>query len=181
MKRMSMATMVPRPRRRVLNESDMYRELPPPRPIATHVMCLWTRRGPPADRVLPDGCVDIVWTGESLIVAGPATQAVVPEIPANATKIGVRFRTGAAARALGLPAADLRDETVPLEAIWGARGRELTERAAEASGAPERLGLLSSAVADAPAPDPLVRAAVRGLARPRTRVAALCRSLAISE
>ena len=173
--------MIPRPRRRVLNESDMYRELPPPPPIAAHVMCLWTRDGPAADRVLPDGCADIVWTGEQLLVAGPATRAVVPQVPVDATKLGIRFRTGAAAQALGLPAAELRDESVALEEIWGARGRELSERAADAPSAQDRLRLLSSAVADVPAPDPLVRAAVRELAGPRARVAELCRSLFISE
>src|SRR3954470_4945921 len=104
MKRMSMATMVAQPCRRVLNESDMYRELPPPPPIAAHVMCLWTREGPAAGRVLPDGCADIVWTGERLLVAGPATRSVVPQVSADATKVGIRFRTGAAAQALGLPA-----------------------------------------------------------------------------
>ena len=173
--------MVPQPRRPVLNESDMYRELPPPPPIAGHVMCLWTRHGAPAARVLPDACADIVWTGDTLIVAGPATQATVPKVRAAATKVGVRFRTGAAAGALGLPAAELRDETVGLEEIWGARGRELAERVTEAGGTRERLKLMSSAVADAPAPDPLVRAAVRDLAHPRTRVAELGKSLAISE
>jgi AraC-like DNA-binding protein len=173
--------MVPRPRRPVLNESDMYRELPPPPQIAAHVTCLWTRQGAPAGRVLPDGCVDIVWTGEGLIVAGPATRAMVPEVSAAATKVGIRFRTGAAAQALGLPAAELRDEMVALEEIWGARGRELSERAAEARGASERLELLSAAVADTPAPDPSVRTAVRELALPRTRVAELCNSLYISE
>lgn len=159
----------------------MYRELPPPPPIAAHVTCLWTRDGPAAGRVLPDGCVDIVWTGERLIVAGPATRAVVPEVSADATKVGVRFRTGAAANALGLPAAELRDESVALEDVWGVRGRELSERAAEAASTAERLGLLASAMGDAPAPDPLVRAAVRDLADPRARVAELSRSLFISE
>lgn len=176
-----MATMVAHGRRRVLNESDMYRELPPPPPIAEHVMCLWTRHGPGADRVLPDGCADIVWTGERLIVAGPATRAVVPRVAVDATKLGIRFRTGAAANALGLPAAELRDESVGVEEIWGARGRELSERVTEAASAADRLRLLSRAVADAPAPDPLVRAAVRELANPRARVAELCRSLFISE
>jgi AraC-like DNA-binding protein len=173
--------MVARPRRRVLNESDMYRELPPPPPIAAHVMCLWTREGPGAARVLPDGCADIVWTGEQLLVAGPATRPVVPQVSADATKVGIRFRTGAAAHALGLPAAELRDESTALEDIWGGRGRELAERAAEAPSVRERLRLLSSAVAGAPAPDPLVRAAVRELADPRVRVFELCRSLFISE
>lgn len=169
------------PRRRVLNESDMYRELPPPPPIAEHVMCLWTRDGPAADRVLPDGCADIVWTGERLIVAGPATRPVFPDVSPTATKAGMRFRTGAAAHALGLPAAELRDESVALDDIWGARGRELAERMADAASAKERLRLLSRAVADVPAPDPLVRAAVRELADPRARVSELCRSLFISE
>ena len=173
--------MVPQPRRRVLNESDMYRELPPPPPIAAHVMCLWTREGPAAERVLPDGCADIVWTGEQLLVAGPATRPVVPEVPAESTKAGIRFRTGAAAQALGLPAAELRDESVALEEIWGARGRELSERTADAPSARERLRLLSRAVAGVPAPDPLVRAAVHELAGPRARVSELCRSLFISE
>lgn len=173
--------MMPPSRRHVLNESDMYRELPPPPPIAEHVMCLWTRDGPPADRVLPDGCADIVWTGERLLVAGPATRAVVPEVPVDGTKVGIRFRTGAAAHALGLPAAELRDESILLEEIWGARGRDLSERAADAPNTRDRLRLLSSAVAEVPAPDPLVRAAVRKLAEPRARVSELCRSLFISE
>jgi AraC-like DNA-binding protein len=173
--------MVPRPRRRVLNESDMYRELPPPSAIAEHVMCLWTREGPAAERVLPDGCVDIVWTGERLFVAGPATRPVFPDVSSSATKLGLRFRTGAAAQALGLPAVELRDESVGLDEIWGARGRELSERAADAPGARDRLRLLVSAVAGAPSPDPLVRAAVRDLANPRARVSELCRSLFISE
>src|SRR3954452_6145973 len=169
MKRMSMATMVAQPCRRVLNESDMYRELPPPPPIAAHVMCLWPREGPAAGRVLPDGCADIVWTGERLLVAGPATRPVVPQVSADATKVGIRFRTGAAAQALGLPAAELRDESVALEEVWGARGRDLSERAAEVSSTAERLRVLASSVADVPAPDPLVRAAVRELADPRAR------------
>jgi AraC-like DNA-binding protein len=173
--------MMPRPRRRVLNESDMYRELPPPPPIAAHVMCLWTRHGPGAERVLPDACADIVWTGERLIVAGPATRPVFPEVSSSATKLGLRFRTGAVAQALGLPAVELRDASIGLDEIWGARGRELSERVAEAPSVQERLRLLVDAVADVPAPDPLVRAAVHELAGRRARVSEMCRSLFISE
>ena len=159
----------------------MYRELPPPPPIAAHVMCLWTRDGPAAGRVLPDGCADIVWTGDRLLVAGPATRAVVPRVRDDETKLGIRFRTGAAAHALGLPAADLRDQSVALEDVWGARGRELSERVAAAPDARARLRLLSFAVDDVPAPDPLIRAAVRDLAGPGARVAELCKSLFMSE
>ena len=149
-----------------------------------HVACLWTRNGR-GGRVLPDGCVDIVWTGTRLMVAGPATRAVFPDVSAGATKLGLRFRTGAAALGLGFPAAELRDRSARLEEVWGRAGRELEDRVAEAAGADERLRLLASStaarLADAPAPDRLVRGAVRELARPRTRVAELCRSLGISE
>ena len=161
-----------------------YRELASPPPLTQHVMCLWTREGP-GRRVLPDGCVDLVWTGSRLIVAGPATRAVIPDVPATETKLGLRFRTGAAALALGLPAAELRNQSVPVEDVWGHGGRVLSERVAEAERAEERLRVLAASMAarlaDAPAPDPLVRAAVRELARPRTRLAVLCRFLGISE
>jgi AraC-like DNA-binding protein len=160
-----------------------YRELAPPPALASHVACLWWRADAPA-RVLPDGCADIVWTGAELIVAGPATRAVLPRVPASEPKVGVRFRVGAAGAALGLPAGELLDRSPTLGEVWTG-GDELTERVAEASGVRERLGLLVDAVAarvaDVAAVDPLVRTAVLELSRPRTRVAALSERLAISE
>jgi hypothetical protein len=66
-----------------------YRELPPPERLATHVACLWTRStdGQHADlrpRVLPDGCIDIVWIGDlTPFVVGPATHTVVPTLPSG--------------------------------------------------------------------------------------------------
>jgi AraC-like DNA-binding protein len=67
-----------------------YRELAPPPALASHVACFWWRTGVPG-RVLPDGCVDLVWTGADLIVAGPATQAVIPQVPPEETKVGVQI------------------------------------------------------------------------------------------
>src|SRR3954469_10549489 len=92
--------MIPVARGGVLNESDTlpgmgYRELPPPESLASHVCCLWGSDGP-GRRVLPDGCADIVWTGSQLLVAGPATRAVVPSVVSKEVKLGVRFRVGAA-------------------------------------------------------------------------------------
>ena len=143
--------------------------------------CLWARSGA-AGRVLPDGCVGIVRTRAQLIVAGPATRAVRPTPPSGETKVGLRFRVGAAGGALGLPAAELLDRSPALGQVR-ADGDAWAARVAEAPDVGARLSLLAEMaagwLADAPAPDPLVRAAVQDLARPRARVAELCGGLAI--
>jgi len=160
-----------------------YRELPPPEALAPQVCCLWWSTGA-GTRVLPDGCADIVWTGSRLIVAGPATRAVIPDLPPRETRVGLRFRVGAASLGLGLPAAELRNLSVPLADVWP-DGAELSERVGEALDSRGRLELLARAVAgrlnDAPDPDPLIREAVHELARPRARVELVGRRLAISE
>jgi AraC-like DNA-binding protein len=160
-----------------------YLEFAPPARLASHVACLWSHTGTPA-RVLPDGCVDIVWTGEELILAGPATRAMLPRVSPSEPKLGLRFRVGAAGAALGLPAERLLDRSASLGEIW-LDGDELAERVAEARSAGRRMELLADVVtarlAGAPAPDPLVRAATLELARPRPEVAGICRRLSISE
>ncbi len=160
-----------------------YRELSPPSPLASYVACLWSSSGR-TQRVLPDACADIVWTGRSLVVAGPATRAVVPDAEPAELKVGLRFRIGAAGLGLGMPAEELQNRTVPLGDVWR-EGDELAERVAEAGDPGARLEIVVRAVAarlsEAQAPDPLVRAAVRDLARPRTRVSALGNRLSISE
>src|SRR5438094_7755630 len=118
-----------------------YRELAPPPALAAHVACLWARSDAPG-RVLPDGCVDVVWTGAELIVAGPATRAVRPTPPSGETKVGLRFRVGAAGGALGLPAAELLDRSPPLAQVR-ADGDGWAARVAEAPGAGARPSLLA--------------------------------------
>jgi AraC-like DNA-binding protein len=148
--------------------TSRYAELRPPPELASHACCVWTQVAGPSghvQRVLPDGCADIVWmAGGELVVAGPATGHVLAEIPPGVTAVGVRFGPGAAGAALGQPAHELQDRTVELGDLWGAAGRELTERMALTSPL-QRMGLLADAVArrlrDARAPDPVVaRAAV---------------------
>jgi len=59
--------------------------------LAEHVACTWVdpareERHP----VLPDACIDLVWDGASLFVAGPDTHAVAINSPASF--VGIRFR-----------------------------------------------------------------------------------------
>ncbi|MEA2480985.1 MAG: hypothetical protein QOJ07_2907 [Thermoleophilaceae bacterium] len=160
-----------------------YRELTPPAELRSHVACLWAKTGP-GGRVLPDGCADIVWTGRELIVAGPATRAVHPATSSEATKLGVRFRVGAAGAALGLPASELLDSSPRLADVWR-EGAELADRVADAGTPGAGLRLLVDAVArrlgDAAPADPLVRGAVLAVARPDARVAPLAPDIGLGE
>jgi AraC-like DNA-binding protein len=151
--------------------TSLYTEVRPPPQLASHACCVWTQVAGPSghvQRVLPDGCTDIVWmAGGELVVAGPATGHVLAEIPPGVTAVGVRFGPGAAGAALGQPAHELQDRTVELADLWGPAGRELVERMALAPPS-RRPALLAAAVArrlrDAPPPDAVVSRAAALLA-----------------
>lgn len=167
-----------------------YREYAPPPGLEALVACVWISHSGET-RVLPDACVDVVLDGGRLVVAGPATGAViVPETPGLA-RLGVRFRVGAAGAALGLPAGELRDQGVALEEIWGVHARRVEQRALAAPTPHDALLVLIGGVAERlPAPeaaDHEVRRAALALARPRAvaedaaAVAASARAAALSE
>ncbi|MGX1880510.1 helix-turn-helix domain-containing protein [Streptomyces sp. NPDC055287] len=140
---------------------------------------VWTRTVPvpgpaaPAHPVLPDGCMDLLWTNGRLYVAGPDTRAHPPgDTPAGADARydGVRFAPGAAPALLGVPAHELRDRRVDLSDLWpAARVRALAGRvggAADPAAALEDLALRHAA--DSRPPDPVLSAVARGLSAGRT-------------
>ncbi|WP_197682466.1 helix-turn-helix domain-containing protein [Jiangella sp. DSM 45060] len=89
-------------------------------------------------RVLPDGCLDLLWSGGRLMVAGPDTIAHLASWRAGTPFVGLRLGAGVGPRVLGLPAHELRDQRVPLDALWpGAEVRRLAERLAEVAEAAE--------------------------------------------
>lgn len=60
-----------------------YREFTPRPELNDVVACTWTRAAPAsavADelRILPDGCVDLVWSGSELLVASPDPRHAQP-------------------------------------------------------------------------------------------------------
>jgi AraC-like DNA-binding protein len=150
-----------------------YRERPPPAALAPWVRCTWELTvGQGADRdglVLPDGCQDIVLLAGGLLVAGPDTGPAPVNRVAGETVVGVRFHPGAAPPLLGPAASELLDTRVPLDGVWGRRGRELEERAAEAASPAAGLAVVEAALVAAAGgarrPDPLVAAAVARLER----------------
>src|ERR1700742_2349442 len=113
-----------------------------------------------------------------MIIAGPSTQAFEAGVEAADTKLGVRFKVGAAGAALGVPASEVVNRSPRLTDVWDGRGHELAERVGEASTVGARLRAMARALAarlpDAEPVDPVVRGAVLGVAAdPRVRMAGL--------
>ena len=160
-----------------------YREYASPKGLEDVVGCLWENdrvRGRP-QLVVPDGCVDLVWLGgEGLKVVGADTGPHVVE-PLGSSVAGIRLRPGAAGAVLGLPASEVRDQQVDLSLVWGV-GDGVDAELISAAPPSRRLGLLTREVAlRRAAPDPLVVAAARALARPTARVGQVAEDLGVSE
>lgn len=101
-------------------------------------MTVWTRTdgGGGPYRVLPDGCMDLIWHDGGLLIAGPDTVAHVEDDRPGSTYAGLRFAPGEGPQLLGAPAREVRDQRVPLDALWpGAEARRLAERAAQSPAA----------------------------------------------
>jgi methylphosphotriester-DNA--protein-cysteine methyltransferase len=100
---------------------------------SAHVECVWVGEvgddGGYGNRVLPDACVDLIWNGARLFVAGPDTGPVVRHDPPGSFFAGVRFKPGHAPAALGLPASALRDQRVDANDVLGARAARRIEAA----------------------------------------------------
>jgi AraC-like DNA-binding protein len=150
---------------------ERYFERRPRHELAGSVVCVWggfAASGAPR-RILPDGCADVIWApGLEPFVAGPDTAAKLESLPPGPFA-GIRFRPGAAAALLGLPASAIRDLRVPLREIWPrAAALRLTDRLEGGEGPGAWLAALDDAVLEraqqAPPPDAQVAAAVARIA-----------------
>ncbi|MEU2060277.1 helix-turn-helix domain-containing protein [Streptomyces sp. NPDC013455] len=131
--------------------------------------------------VLPDGCMDLLWSEGRLLVAGPDTRPHVPEGPARSW-VGIRFFPGTAPALLGVPAHELRDLRVELADLWpAARVRDLIDRVAAAPDPGSALeDIALERAARTAAPDPLLRRLVECLDEGRP-VAATAVALGVGE
>jgi AraC-like DNA-binding protein len=137
------------------------------------VVAWWsvTPAGAPAKRILPDGCLDLIWHEGSVFVAGPDTTAQLGEAAPGSRFAGLRFGSGTGPGVLGLPASELVDRQVPLDALWpAARVRPLAEAA-------DPLAALTSAAAarwQEPDRAMVALAAAAGAGRPVSAIAERC-------
>lgn len=81
-----------------------------------HVTEWWSVSAPgdPPTRVLPDGCLDVIWQDGRVFVAGPDTTAQTGSAPGGSRMFALRFGSGTGPGVLGVPASELVDRQVPL-------------------------------------------------------------------
>jgi AraC-like DNA-binding protein len=169
----------------------IYREARPAADLSDHVRCVWYRRigrdeASRPVRVVPDGCIDLMWMHGELLVAGPDTTAWVAHLPAGTEIAGLRFRPGAATSVLGVPATELVDDRVAAFAVSRRWTTEVTGRLEAVRSLMDATAVLQEAMrrqlAEAPALDPVVQHVVNSIRRHQSvRVDRLADHAGISE
>jgi AraC-like DNA-binding protein len=90
---------------------------------------VWTRVADGSSAwILPDGCIDVLWDGRELTVAGPDTSAHLTTPHTGTRYVALRFASGVAPSVLGIAADALRDQRPRLVEVIGATDTDqLTE------------------------------------------------------
>jgi AraC-like DNA-binding protein len=162
-----------------------YREHAPGAALEPWLECLWERRGEagPPVRVLPDGCIDIVWSsGSGAQVVGANTTAFIVPVHADTHVVGARMLPGCAPALLGIAAEGVLDARVAIAELLGDAGARLEQSLDGAADPVATLRTLLTGFAPrASAPDPLVREAATRLEHRDIAIAGLARELAVSE
>src|SRR5688500_18834358 len=119
----------------VFSESTRrYTELAPAPALAPWVECYWMMHGTGPrsvpNRVLPDGCADIILglaDAPGPVVVGTMQAAAVFSPQGPVSYFGVRFRPGCALPFLDVPLREITDRRVPLDTLWGRAAELLTD------------------------------------------------------
>lgn len=165
----------------------------PVAPLSACVADLWLYTGyrpeHSFERILPTGTVEIVinlrddgplrcydsdtfsLTGRisGPLVSGPRARHCMVDTAQQEEIMGVHFLPGGACALLGIPADEIHDQDISLEAIWGRSARGLHERLLEETTPGPRLAILENALLERlqenRLPHPVVNAALRELER----------------
>jgi AraC-like DNA-binding protein len=150
--------------------------------VSPLVACTWEQftTTEQDQRIVPDACVDLIWAGDRLSIAGPDTRPRVVTLAAGSRLVGVRLRPGTAGAVLGLPASELCDVSPDAGDVLGRDVAAVLLEALTAGSDPRDVLLRAVELHGVGAPDPLVRAAVLALGRPRARVGAVAAELGVS-
>jgi len=168
----------------------MYQEFRPDQRLVPLVECGWVRSGSVTRslRVMPDGCMDVFVSAQGdVMIAGPATTFYDLRPEKDWALTGLRLRPGTAAAVVGRPVSEFTDRQVPVDSIFGVRGREMAEKVLAATTPGRRVAALQNALigylaACAPRVDPAVTEAIGILQRhPGRPVCSLTDGVDLSE
>ena len=123
--------------------TGFFQERPAAGGLADAFSTVWVHRmderSVPPIVITPDATIDLQWIDGRFRVAGPDKEPQIEMPPAGAVIIGFRFRPGAAAGWLGVPAGEIVGGRLDLGEMWGTRARALTDRI---KAAPDLVGLV---------------------------------------
>lgn len=127
-----------------------YHERHPVVALDRHFQCVWSNTLPRNTQrrlaVVPDGCVDLVWSNGELTVAGPDVSVALSSMPRDGNVVGIRFRPGAAQTWLRLPMSEIVDSRVALDQFWGRAAREIATMICDAPTTEARMHALETAM-----------------------------------
>ncbi|MEW6629668.1 MAG: helix-turn-helix domain-containing protein [Pseudomonadota bacterium] len=130
--------------------TGFYEERPVARGLSGAFSAVWVHRMEESDAppilITPDATIDLQWIDGRFRVAGPDKDPQIERLPAGATIIGFRFRRGAAAGWLGVPAGEIVGGRLELGDLWGTRARVLTDRIAAVPDLAGMVGQLEAAI-----------------------------------
>jgi AraC-like DNA-binding protein len=140
-----------------------YTEFSAPAPLSDIVRCVWLLSGPASasaepQPVVPDGCAEIVlnladqfrrvagngeWeTQPRSMVVGQITEAVVIAPSGGVDIVGIRLQPWGALSLLPVPAVELRDVLLPLDALAASMARDLPDQLREVTAATARVSIV---------------------------------------
>jgi AraC-like DNA-binding protein len=127
----------------------------PSGPLADFVDLIWIYEGyaPPhaQERLVPQPLMSLVitfdragvtWNG----VTGPRTESMLLDTSKPFSVIGVSFKAGGGFPFFGMPAGELHNLTVPLDAVWGPRAGAVCEALLETEAPVARFSILERAL-----------------------------------
>ncbi|HEU4649551.1 MAG TPA: helix-turn-helix transcriptional regulator [Gemmatimonadales bacterium] len=164
-----------------------YREYAPSAALAGAVQCYWTitgcTTGSLVNRVLPDGCADILLDfaapvtavgrvdGRRTVAVGTMRRAIVAPLSGGVDLFGIRFHPAGAAPVFGVPLNELTDRAQPLDDLLPGAGAGLEARLADTADVATRIRhterFLLERLRERRRPHPLVAAAVQLLREQR--------------
>lgn len=108
---------------------------------------VWRHRisRPRPARILPDGCMDLIWHDGGLLIAGPDREAFVGPAGSGGSYVGLRLPPGVGPIVFGVPAAELVNRRVPLADVWPAAEVGRIEDRAAAEGVTSTLESVAAA------------------------------------